>query len=43
MASNTLNSFVKDIANNKIVVAHYCDADLQTTWDMWTKPKMLDI
>jgi len=43
MASNKLNSFVKDIANNKVVVTHYCDADVQFTWNMWTKPELLDL
>jgi uncharacterized protein YndB with AHSA1/START domain len=42
MASNQ-NSFVKDFANGKIVVKHFCDADLDTVWDMWTKPELLDI
>lgn len=43
MANNSLNSFVKDFANNKIVVTHFCDADQDTVWDMWTKAELLDL
>ena len=42
MASSQ-NSFVKDFANNKVVVTHFCDADVDTTWDMWTKAELLDL
>jgi uncharacterized protein YndB with AHSA1/START domain len=41
MASNK-NSFVKDFAGGKIVVTHFCDADIDTVWDMWTKSELLD-
>jgi uncharacterized protein YndB with AHSA1/START domain len=43
MVNSTQNSFVKDFANGKIVVTHYCDADNDTVWDMWTKPDLLDL
>jgi len=43
MASNNQNQFVKDFANNKILVTHFCDADQDTVWDMWTKPELLDL
>lgn len=42
MASNQ-NSFVKDFAAGRIVVTHFCDADIDTTWDMWTKSEYLDL
>lgn len=43
MASKNQNTFVKDYANNKIIVTHHCDADVETVWDMWTKPELLDL
>ena len=43
MASNNRTVFVKDFANNNMVVTHQCDADLETVWDMWTKPELLDL
>jgi len=41
--SSVQNTFVKDLANNKIVVTHYCDADLETVWEMWTQPELLEL
>ena len=43
MASNNRTQFTKDFANNKMVVTHQCDADIDTVWDMWTKPELLDL
>lgn len=41
MAKNQ-NSFIKDFAGGKITVTHFCDADIDTVWDMWTKSELLD-
>jgi len=43
MASNNRTVFTKDFANNKMLVTHQCDADVNTVWDMWTKPELLDL
>lgn len=40
--NNTKLQFVKDFANNKIIVTRFFEADLETVWDMWTKPELLD-
>ena len=40
--NNTKLQFVKDFANNKIVVTRLFEGDLDTVWDMWTKPELLD-
>lgn len=42
MASNNQTQFTKDLANGKLLVTHQCDADVDTVWDMWTKPELLD-
>ncbi len=43
MASNNRTVFTKDFTNNKVLVTHQCDADVDTVWDMWTKPELLDL
>src|SRR4051812_47748597 len=43
MASNNRTVFTKDFANNKVLVRHQCDADVNTVWDMWTRPELLDL
>ena len=43
MASNSRTQFTKDLANNKMIVTHQCDADIDTVWDMWTKSELLDL
>jgi uncharacterized protein YndB with AHSA1/START domain len=40
--NNTKLQFVKDFANNKIIVTRIFEADLDTVWDMWTRTELLD-
>jgi uncharacterized protein YndB with AHSA1/START domain len=42
MVKNHEAEVVKDLDNKKITVTRQFDADVETVWDMWTKPDMLD-
>jgi uncharacterized protein YndB with AHSA1/START domain len=43
MVSNNEAQVVKDLANKKIVVSREFEADVETVWEMWTQPDLLDL
>ena len=44
MATNSSKlQFVKDFANDKIIVTRHFDADVETVWNMWTRQELLDL
>lgn len=42
MVKNNEAQVVKDLSNRKITVTRHFDADVETVWEFWTTPELLD-
>lgn len=43
MVSSNEAQVVKDLAKRKITITRHFDADVETVWNMWTRPELLDM